>query len=71
MAVRYAVDTNVLLRLSHQDHPQHELISTALHRLVERGVELCFYPAKPRRILECLYQASRAEWSGPVDPGHG
>jgi predicted nucleic acid-binding protein len=44
MAVRYAVDTNVLLRLSHQGHPQHQLISTALHRLVERGVELCFTP---------------------------
>lgn len=44
MALRYAVDTNVLLRLSHADHPQHELIATALRRLVARQVELCFTP---------------------------
>ena len=44
MALRYAVDTNVLLRLSHADHPQHELIAIALRRLVARQVELCFTP---------------------------
>jgi len=44
MALRYAVDTNVLLRLSHKEHPQHELIATALRRLVARQVELCFTP---------------------------
>jgi len=44
MALRYAVDTNVLLRLSHKEHPQHELIATALRRLVAGQVELCFTP---------------------------
>jgi predicted nucleic acid-binding protein len=44
MALRYAVDTNVLLRLSHADHPQHELIATSLRRLVAQQVELCFTP---------------------------
>jgi len=44
MPPRYAVDTNVLLRLSRQNHPYHELIATALRRLVARDVELCFTP---------------------------
>ena len=44
MALRYAVDTNILLRLSHQKHPLHELIATALRRLVARDAELCFTP---------------------------
>ena len=44
MAARYAVDTNVLLRLSHPNHPQHELISGAMRRLESQGVELCFMP---------------------------
>lgn len=44
MAVRYAVDTNVLLRLSYRKHPQYSLIETALRRLVARDVELCFTP---------------------------
>jgi len=38
---RCLVDTNVLLRLSRQDDPQHEFIGTAIERLVERGSELC------------------------------
>jgi len=44
MALRYAVDTNVLLRLSQRKHPLHHLITTALRRLVARDVELCFTP---------------------------
>lgn len=45
MAVRYAVDTNVLLlRLSYRDHPRYSIIETALRRLVDRDVELCFTP---------------------------
>jgi predicted nucleic acid-binding protein len=44
MALRYAVDTNVLLRLSHRDHLLHSLITTAMRRLVARDVELCFTP---------------------------
>jgi predicted nucleic acid-binding protein len=44
MTLRYAIDTNVLLRLSHPIHPQHALIMTALLRLVARDVTLCFTP---------------------------
>jgi len=44
MALRYAVDTNVLLRLTQRNHPLHSVITTALHRLVGRDVELCFTP---------------------------
>lgn len=42
MALRYAVDTNVLLRLIQRKQPRHDLITTALRRLVARDVELCF-----------------------------
>jgi len=41
-AQRYLVDTNVLLRISRQDDPQHELIGSTIEELVERGTELCF-----------------------------
>ena len=44
MALRYAVDTNVLLRLSHRNHSQHTLIATAMRRLVVRDTEFCFAP---------------------------
>jgi predicted nucleic acid-binding protein len=44
MALRYAVDTNVLLRLSERNHPQFNLISIAMRRLVAQGAELCFAP---------------------------
>jgi predicted nucleic acid-binding protein len=44
MAMRYAIDTNVLLRLSHRNHPQHSLIATAMRALVGRDVEICFTP---------------------------
>jgi predicted nucleic acid-binding protein len=44
MAVRYAVDTNVLLRLSHQNDPFYGLIQEAVRRLVQRQVELCYTP---------------------------
>ncbi|MGH9397919.1 MAG: type II toxin-antitoxin system VapC family toxin [Terriglobia bacterium] len=44
MALRYAIDTNVLLRLAQRNHPQHGVIATALRRLVAREVELCFTP---------------------------
>ncbi len=42
MALRYAVDTNVLLRLSHRSHPQHNLIAESMRRLAVRDIELCF-----------------------------
>jgi len=38
----FLVDTNVLLRLSQQDHPEHKLIGTAIRSLVRQGSELCF-----------------------------
>jgi predicted nucleic acid-binding protein len=42
MALRYVVDTNVLLRLSHRSHPQHNLIAESMRRLGSRDIELCF-----------------------------
>jgi predicted nucleic acid-binding protein len=39
---RYLVDTNVLLRISQQDDPQHELVGTSIERLFKQGSELCF-----------------------------
>jgi predicted nucleic acid-binding protein len=42
VALRFAVDTNVLLGLTSPHHAQHKLIEVALRRLVMRGVELCF-----------------------------
>ncbi len=44
MALRYAVDTNVLLRLSIRNHPHHDLIRQAMLRLGERDTEFCFTP---------------------------
>ena len=44
MAVRYAVDTSVLLRLSQRNQPEHDVIVIPLRRLVARDVELCFTP---------------------------
>jgi len=44
MSMPYAVDTNVLLRLSHPAHPQHSLIMQAMRRLEDRDVEFCFTP---------------------------
>jgi predicted nucleic acid-binding protein len=44
MAERYAVDTNVLLRLSQRHHPDYEGIASSLRHLVSRNVELCFTP---------------------------
>lgn len=44
MPVRYAVDTNVLLRLYDPTDPLHKLIQVALQRLSRAGIELCFTP---------------------------
>jgi predicted nucleic acid-binding protein len=44
MALRYAVDTNVLLRLSDVVDPRHRSIKAALGHLVSRGIDLCFAP---------------------------
>src|SRR5271163_2438829 len=40
MPLQYAVDTNILLRLFQQSH--YALVDSALHRLTDHGVELCF-----------------------------
>lgn len=42
MAERYALDTNVLLRLSHSSHPLHGLLSDCMVHLAANDVELCF-----------------------------
>ncbi len=39
---RCAVDTNILLRLSHKQHPLNPLIETALRALESQQVELCY-----------------------------
>jgi predicted nucleic acid-binding protein len=38
---QYLVDTNVLLRISQQDDPQHELVGTSIKKLFKQGSELC------------------------------
>ena len=42
MAERYALDTNVLLRLSHSSHPLHGMLSNCMIHLAANDVELCF-----------------------------
>jgi predicted nucleic acid-binding protein len=42
MAIRYAIDSNVLLRLSHRSHPQQKIIAESIRFLVGRGAELCY-----------------------------
>jgi len=39
---RYLIDTNVLLRLSRQKDPLHQLAQTAMVALESQGAELCF-----------------------------
>jgi predicted nucleic acid-binding protein len=39
---RYLIDTNVLLRLSRQDDPQHQLIAATIEALGRQGADLCF-----------------------------
>jgi predicted nucleic acid-binding protein len=41
-SLRYLIDTNVLLRLSRQDDPQHQLIATTIEALGRQGADLCF-----------------------------
>jgi predicted nucleic acid-binding protein len=36
------LDSNILLRISKSDDPQHGVIRRALHVLVEQGVRLCY-----------------------------
>ena len=39
---RYLVDTNVLLRISQEADPQHELVGASIKALFKQGSELCF-----------------------------
>jgi predicted nucleic acid-binding protein len=41
-AQRCLIDTNILLRMSRQDDPQHQLIGAALKELKRQESELCF-----------------------------
>jgi predicted nucleic acid-binding protein len=38
----YLIDTNILLRLSRLEDPEHTVVKTALDELNRRGVALCF-----------------------------
>lgn len=42
VAPRYLADTNILLRISRQSDPQHQLIAVALKELERQGSELCY-----------------------------
>jgi predicted nucleic acid-binding protein len=39
---RYLVDTNILLRISRESDPQHELIGASLKELEKQGSQLCY-----------------------------
>jgi predicted nucleic acid-binding protein len=41
-ASKCLIDTNILLRISRQNDPQHQLIGATLEELETRGTELCF-----------------------------
>jgi|SRR5208337_3056285 predicted nucleic acid-binding protein len=41
-APRYLIDTNILLRISRQDDPQHQLIGNSLKELDRQGCETFF-----------------------------
>ena len=62
MTLRYAVDTNVLLRLSHSNHPQRGVITAAMRRLSDRDAVFCFNPSKYRGVLECEHATAGAQW---------
>lgn len=38
----YLIDTNVLLRLSKQDDPNHGMVQAAIDALTKRGTQLCY-----------------------------
>ena len=44
MALRYSLDTNVLIRLARSVEPEHNLVSGAVHGLTQQGIELCYTP---------------------------
>ncbi len=38
----YLIDTNILLRLSKKDDPNHAVVQTAVDALTKRGAQLCY-----------------------------
>jgi len=50
----YLIDTNILLRLSKADDPQHALVQAAPDALVEDGSEICFTPQN-MSVLERMH----------------
>ena len=42
MTLEYLIDTNILLRLSRQNDPQHHIVQTALEVLDKQGSDLFF-----------------------------
>ena len=43
-AVPHLPDTNIFLRLTRRDDPQHALVTAAIDRLIEQGAEICYTP---------------------------
>ena len=41
-AIRWLLDTNILLRMTNQDDPSYHLVQETISALVERGATLCF-----------------------------
>jgi predicted nucleic acid-binding protein len=39
---QYLVDTNILLRLTRHDDPQHEFVALTIEKLAKQGLGLCF-----------------------------
>ena len=44
IAVAHLTDTNILLRVSHRNDPDYELIRSALRALRASGATLCYTP---------------------------
>jgi predicted nucleic acid-binding protein len=53
------IDTNILLRLSKRDDPNHMLVKTALGALTERGADIC---CTPQNIAEFWNVCTRPEY---------
>jgi predicted nucleic acid-binding protein len=40
----YAVDTNILARTIHKNHPMQQIAKDAIKQLISRGETLCVFP---------------------------
>src|SRR6266481_9646077 len=71
------LDSNILLRISKSDDPQHAAISYALHALVGHGVRLCYTSqtlaefwnasTRPARQERFWFECRRNRSFGPRD----